>query len=113
MKQGRVQEVFSELSRAQQTAPNHEGLQDAIRYISNRPGQFDYLRILSEDLPIGSGKIESSHRHTIQKRLKKAGAWWKRENATIMAELRVLRANEGWDLLWQEKTGQDELEHVA
>jgi post-segregation antitoxin (ccd killing protein) len=35
----------------------------------------------------------------MQKRLKKAGTWWLKENAEAIAELRTLRANGGWDLL--------------
>ena len=36
-------------------------------------------------LPIGSGEIESAHRHLVQKRLKLAGAWWKETNAQAPA----------------------------
>jgi len=48
-------------------------------------------------LPIGSGEIESRHRHVIQARLKRAGAWWKEENAEKMLALRVARANCEWE----------------
>jgi hypothetical protein len=37
--------------------------------------------------------IESGHRHVVQARLKKAGAWWYAEHAQIMLALRVVRAN--------------------
>ena len=53
-------------------------------------------------LPLGSGKVESSHRSLMQKRLKKPGTWWLREKAADMANLRTLRANGGWKLLWQQ-----------
>jgi len=53
-------------------------------------------------LPVGSGKVESSHRSLIQRRLKKPGAWWLRENAEKMADLRTVRANGCWDLLWRD-----------
>jgi len=33
-----------------------------IRYIENRPGQFDYQNAIKNNLPIGSGQIESAHR---------------------------------------------------
>ena len=49
-----------------------------VRYMKNRPGQFEYKTAIDQQLPIGSGKIESAHRSLIQKRLKLPGAWWKK-----------------------------------
>jgi hypothetical protein len=51
-------------------------------------------------LPIGSGMIESGHRHVLQARLKKAGTAWLPEHADQIAHLRVLRANHQWASLW-------------
>ncbi len=73
----------------------------AIRYLSNRINQLDYRSAIEKDLPIGSGMIESGHRHVLQARLKKAGAWWTQENAQSMASLRVARANEEDQLYWK------------
>ncbi len=56
--------------------------------------------LLRLELPIGSGLIESGHRHVLQARLKKAGAAWLVENADEIANLRVLRANGDWLSLW-------------
>ncbi|MFZ4537043.1 hypothetical protein [Propionivibrio sp.] len=44
--------------------------------------------------------MESAHRYIIQKRLKLSGAWWKPENAQAMLNLRVTRANGGWNRYW-------------
>ena len=74
-----------------------------IRYIANRPGQFEYKMAIEAELPIGSGEIESGHRYIIQKRLKLPGAWWKAENADNMLALRTLRANGGWDDYWTQQ----------
>ena len=101
-----IQGVLQELKKQAQGATKHEGLRKCIQYIENRPGQFKYKEALTHNLPVGSGKIESSHRHVIQSRLKKAGAWWKRENAAAMAELRVLRANGYWKFLWEEQNSE-------
>lgn len=60
----------------------------------------DYQKALLKGLPIGSGEIESSHRHVIQKRLKIAGAWWKQENANAMIHLRTTRLNGFWEAYW-------------
>jgi hypothetical protein len=72
----------------------------AHRYLSKRTDQLDYQAAIARDLPVGSGLIESAHRHVLQARLKKPGAWWTRSNAQAMAHLRVLRANLLWDHYW-------------
>ena len=38
----------------------------AFRYMNNRRDTFDYPRALKHQLPIGSGLIESGHRHVLQ-----------------------------------------------
>jgi len=50
-------------------------------------------------LPIGSGLIESGHRHVLQARLKKAGTAWLRNHADQIAHLRVIKANHQWKAL--------------
>jgi hypothetical protein len=70
------------------------------RYLTNRPGQFEYQQALVAGLPIGSGEIESAHRYVLQHRLKLAGAWWKEETAADMLALRTLRANGEWNQYW-------------
>lgn len=75
-------------------------VEKCYRYIANRQNNLDYKRALENDLPIGSGEIESSHRYVIQKRLKIAGAWWKPEIADHMLCLRTLRANNDWSRYW-------------
>lgn len=59
----------------------------------------DYKKAKNQGLAIGSGEIESSHRHVIQKRLKISGAWWKVENANAL--MRVARANGYWEGYWK------------
>ena len=75
-------------------------VRDAYRYIANRPGQFDYPAAIADQLPIGSGEVESAHRYIIQKRLKLPGAWWTTSNAQAMLNLRCLRANQRWNDYW-------------
>jgi len=81
---------------AQEEAP----VRAAHRYLSGRPTQLDYAGARAAGLPIGSGEIESGHRHVIQQRLKLAGAWWKESNAEAMLGLRVARANQLWNAYW-------------
>jgi hypothetical protein len=75
-------------------------VRNAYRYLTNRLDCLDYPRALKLELPIGSGMIESGHRHVLHARLKKAGAAWLATSADQIAQLRVLRANQQWDSFW-------------
>jgi hypothetical protein len=105
-KAGKIEEVISLLEKEKELAPEHEGLEACLRYMRNRVGQFNYAEAIAKELPIGSGKVESTHRSLIQRRLKIPGAWWRRENADAMASLRTLRANGGWELLWNKNSSR-------
>ena len=72
----------------------------AQRYLGGRREQLDYAGARRDGLPIGSGEVESGHRHVIQQRLKLAGGWWKENNAEAMLGLRVARANLLWASYW-------------
>ena len=72
----------------------------ALRYLGNRIDQLDYASAIALSLPVGSGLIESGHRHVLQARLKKAGAWWTKPNAHAMCQLRTTRVNRLWDKYW-------------
>ena len=72
----------------------------ALRYLGNRTDQLDYAYALTHNLPVGSGLIESGHKHVLQARLKQAGAWWTEVNAHALCQLRTLRANRQWENYW-------------
>jgi len=72
----------------------------AHRYLSERHDCLDYAAARAAELPIGSGEVESGHRHVIQRRLKVAGAWWNQINAQAMLNLRTARANRHWSQHW-------------
>jgi len=71
-----------------------------LNYLERRISRLDYKSALDQDLPIGSGAIESGNRHVIQARLKISGAWWKKKNAQAMLDLRTCRANGDWNHYW-------------
>ena len=72
-------------------------VRQCFRYLNHRTEQLNYQNALAQDLPIGSGEIESAHRYIVQQRLKRAGAWWRAANAEHMLALRLNRANRQWD----------------
>jgi hypothetical protein len=87
--------------READTVPDEDApVRAAHRYLSNRADTLDYPTALAAGLPIGSGLIESGHKHVLQARLKLPGSCWLLNNAESMAQLRVLRANDRWADLW-------------
>lgn len=71
-----------------------------IEYVEARPWQFHYKEAAQQDLPIGSGLIESSNKTVVQKRLKTPGAWWKKENANKILSLKAMEMNGANDDYW-------------
>ena len=70
------------------------------RYLSHRMHQLGYQTAPANELPIGSGEIESAHRYIVQQRLKRPGTWWRPANADHMLALRLNRANHQWNQYW-------------
>jgi hypothetical protein len=77
-------------------------IRTAYHYLKERRDHVDYAGAKAADLPIGSGEVESGHRHVIQERLKLSGAWWLETTAQWMLELRVKRANKDWESYWSQ-----------
>ena len=95
-----LDEMKEKLSKLENPGEGN-GLVKCVRYMEKRIKYMGYLEAKVKGLPIGSGEIESSHRHIVQKRLKIAGAWWKPENANTMLQLRTARANGYWKDYWK------------
>jgi hypothetical protein len=106
LKESRITEVMEALKpyiEPRNTPEANAPVRSCYRYMNNRQTQLDYKTAIQNELPIGSGEIESAHRYVIQKRLKIAGAWWLEQNAEAMLAIRVNRANNDWDLYWKAK----------
>ena len=103
LKRGKVSKVLTALipfAEAPSINEDNAPVRAALRYLTGRIEQLDYPNAIKTGLPIGSGMIESGHKHVLQERLKKAGAAWLPENADAIAQLRVLRSNNQWESLW-------------
>lgn len=103
LKKGQAEKLIKTLKphlEQEKTEDQNAPVRRCLRYLINRPGQFDYSEAHKRGLPVGSGEIESAHRYVIQERLKIAGAWWTPENARIMLALRVDRADGYWERYW-------------
>ena len=103
LKNGAVPKVIAALAEhlePEATPDEQAPVRQGHRYLTHRLAALDYPRALALGLPIGSGMIESGHRHVLQARLKKAGTAWLPEHADQIAHLRVLRANNQWASFW-------------
>jgi hypothetical protein len=103
LRRGALKKIIEELLphlEPEGTPKEEAPVRNAHRYLSNRVDCLDYPRALEQGLPIGSGLIESGHRHVLHARLKKAGAAWLPDHADQIAHIRVLRANGHWASLW-------------
>lgn len=98
----RESEVVKNLEDLHELNPELKPIEKCLRYLANRMEHLNYASAIAEDLPIGSGEVESGHRSVLQKRLKKPGAWWTMANAETMAHLKTLQANSYWNDFWDE-----------
>jgi hypothetical protein len=62
----------------------------------------DYPRFRRQQIPIGSGNVESAHKVVMQQRMKQAGMRWAEENLNPMLALRVALCNQTWHTNWRE-----------
>ena len=99
LKCGHYQQVIKNLESYAMDNPQ-SATSKCYSYLKKRTHQLHYDEAIKNDLPIGSGEIESAHRYIIQARLKIAGAWWKEDNANAMIALRTHRFNDQWLEYW-------------
>jgi hypothetical protein len=106
LKSGQCDQVIATLEsslEAEEVLEENAPVRRAHRYLSNRKEQLNYALALSKKLPIGSGLIESAHKHVIQHRLKIPGAAWSIQNAEAMVQARAFRANGFWQDYWRKQ----------
>ena len=103
LKTGRLDQGLGALAghiEAPETDDDQAPVRRCYRYLSGRRNHLNYRDALANDLPIGSGEIESAHRYIAQQRLKRPGAWWRVEHAEYMLALRINRRNGDWAAYW-------------
>ena len=66
-----------------------KALDDLVRYYRTNAHRMKYRLFRESGFPIGSGTVESAHRHVLQTRMKRAGQHWALTNARRMARLRA------------------------
>lgn len=95
---GDIDQVLTELDG--HTGTGAKRVRQLRGFLARFRDSFGYADALDRGWPIGSGEVESAHRHLPQKRLKLPGAWWRVDTVNKMLALRVVRANGWWDEYW-------------
>lgn len=80
---------LAEKRRGRDKVDSLAALDDLVRYYRNNAHRMKYRLYREHHFPIGSGAIESAHRHVLQTRMKRAGQRWAMRNARKMAQLRA------------------------
>lgn len=93
---GNPEAVISEIMECVPLVPRGRGqrealqaIEDLVRYYRTNAHRMKYRLFRDDGLPIGSGAVESAHRHVLQTRMKRAGQRWALQNARRMARLRA------------------------
>ena len=94
-----VDEVRQNLKELHCGAQALDCQQKTLTYLANNRHRMLYKTYKDKGYLIGSGPIESAHRHVIQQRLKLAGQRWTRNGAQQIATLRVAYKNDQTDQL--------------
>jgi hypothetical protein len=99
------QRTVNELRRLHRQHPEHPeaaAMELAIRYLEKRLPMIDYPHFRRQQIPIGSGNVESGHKVVMQQRMKQAGMRWAEANLNPMLALRVALCNQTWKTRWRE-----------
>lgn len=110
---GDVDALIAELEqcRADASSEGIKAIESLVDYYRANAHRMDYARFVSEGLLIGSGIVESAHRHVIQARMKRAGQHWGLKGGRQMARLRAAYRTAGparfyASIRWAHRQGQ-------
>ena len=99
------QRTLAELRLLQPKAKRDEqtaALDSAQFYLQKRLQMIDYPYFQQRGYPIGSGSVESAHKHLVQRRFKQAGMRWAPQNVDSLLALRDLLSNDRWNEGWND-----------
>jgi hypothetical protein len=100
LKYGKVSDLLIDMNSLHQQANNEtkDALMNQINYITNRhnEGRLNYPQVAAQNLPLGSGAIESLVRQVVNLRLKGNGKFWLKEHAEIILHSRCQWTAHNW-----------------
>ena len=74
---------------------------DAQTHFTRNVARMDYPRFVAQQLPIGSGAVESACTCLVEARLKQAGMRWGVPGSQAIASLRAVQRSGRWAAFWQ------------
>jgi hypothetical protein len=72
-----------------------QALDDLVSYYRTNEKRMRYAEFRQMGIPIGSGIVESAHKHVLQVRMKRAGQRWSVKRADRMARMRAVYRTAG------------------
>lgn len=104
LKEGKLINFFESLQWLARRHPDDDSEESPMRllnYFQNNRTRLNYQWAIANDLPIGSGPVESAISHIIQRRLKQSGMRWSDRGAQSILELRTLHRNGDFEQYWE------------
>jgi hypothetical protein len=93
--------VLAALDALEPSAAAADVLRTTRAYFADNAARMDYPRFVAQQLPVGSGAIESLCKSLIEEREKGAGMRWTGAGAQAVASLRALHRSGDWAAFWQ------------
>jgi hypothetical protein len=104
LKQGHLDNFFAALkwlARRHSTVDPDVSPKRLLQYFQDNRHRLIYRWALDNNLPIGSGAVESAARHIVQQRLKQSGMRWSDPGAQAVLNLRTLHRNGEFEQYWE------------
>jgi len=92
--------LLFELKQLEQEHPNVEIIPKNLAYLEKRADHMQYPLYRQQELPIGSGAMESGNKVVVEARLKGAGMHWAIVHVNPMLTLRNILCSDRWDEAW-------------
>lgn len=99
------EDLLAELKLLAQQHPNVEILPKNLAYLEKRADHMQYPNFRQQELPIGSGAMESGNKVVVEARLKGAGMHWAVPHVNPMLALRNILCSDRWDEAWPQIIG--------
>jgi hypothetical protein len=104
LREGRIEKFFAALRRLARThhsADPATSPQRLLQYFQDNRARLGYRWARDQNLPIGSGAVESAARHIVQQRLKQSGMRWSDTGAQAVLNLRTCHRNGDFEQYWE------------